>query len=743
MVPPPAQAARRTPVRWRDRCHRLAAHLAFTATSPPPPRTATQQHRHSKKPLSTQQVRNFVRDGYIVLAIDEVPAEVHRRIYDHAMINQGGGLESTPGPGGARQQELTPSQQQQLADDYFGSIAQSPTIMGAMGSLLGPDYCGSVGRLQGGGAAAGQAAASAQLPRALVATTGDNQHHKDGTVLPIREHRFRSVGYWYYPREVELTMGPTCVLPRSHCWAVDRNTFPHSEERLDLALLPPKSAPEWREALMAWNGFALSMHADSPLDPSTGRPFSGEVPAGERDERISAGRAMLGDPKLLQRPLHSGGEVKLTVPAGSVVIKHADIWHRVSRAGVDGVSKEGIPWRPMFSGAFLRGSEPTTAQQQGARPPLSDGGGDGWGADSDAAEAAVWGANLAWALGGGRDHLPPQPPPPPAAAARDGDEHDEHALTRRLAEALARSQSEVQRVGAATRLGLMSRGGGSGGGALEALMVGLCSEQEATQRAAMYGLSVSGGRATCEALCAAIAAQLASVADEPADIEAQAGTGAAYPWHVITSACFALGECIDQCGEVGAHAVEVLAQVIRGAATSIVARLTALPQLHAIALDARRSNGYYQVSHEADWPIAHRRRAWAAALTAVGFVGHRAVLSGADGASIACAATELLCEALERTVLRGIGATEEPGAQQVRTTNGCLSGLLRRRARSSPAAVCQSAVWTDPCSASIHGRSVGNAGWQGGARADRQARGRASGADAGQRSAECASPAAG
>ena len=35
-----------------------------------------------------------------------------------------------------------------------------------------------------------------------------------------------------------------------------------------------------RDALMGWNGFALSMHMDSPIDPATGRPASGEVSVG-------------------------------------------------------------------------------------------------------------------------------------------------------------------------------------------------------------------------------------------------------------------------------------------------------------------------------------------------------------------------------------------------------------------------------------------------------------------------------
>ena len=80
------------------------------------------------------------------------------------------------------------------------------------------------------------------------------------------------------------------------------------------------------------------------------------------------------------------------------------------------------------------------------------------------------------------------------------------------------------------------------------------------------------------------------------------------------------------------------------------------------------------MTHEVDWPIAHRRRAMAAAFTAVGFVGHRAVIASgscssatqqqSDAAGLASAAVEQLCPVLDRSVRGLIAATEEPGAQQ-------------------------------------------------------------------------------
>ena len=266
----------------------------------------------------------------------------------------------------------------------------------------------------------------------------------------------------------------------------------------------------------------------------------------------------------------------------------------------------------------------------------------------------MWDANLDWALGG-RDSLLPLLDPEQTAAGE----------IQRLAGVLRESESEVQRVGAATTLGSVSRGSrpsletgcadgsdeqqqGSAALALAALVECLGSGREATQRAAAYGCSVGGGGAMTEALGAAISAQLARSREEPADVDARAGTGAEYPWHVITSACFvsapvetgsspvcspvcspgyrtgyrtggiarlnaialfltallhvthcaivqALGESINQAGEMGVRALGLLSDVIDAAGAGIAARLRALPELDAVSADAAPTNGYYKV----------------------------------------------------------------------------------------------------------------------------------------------------
>ena len=170
------------------------------------------------RPLSQSQIEQFCRDGHLILHISEVPDEVHARIYEHARIHQKGSVFTTgQRPDEARvAEELLPELTQEQRTIYrqdFAAVVGGPTILGAMHSLLGSDFIGTVDELQGGPPpprakeeqhSARQdpkydqsAEGAPRLPSALVATTGDNQHHKDGTGLPVREHRFRSVGYWY------------------------------------------------------------------------------------------------------------------------------------------------------------------------------------------------------------------------------------------------------------------------------------------------------------------------------------------------------------------------------------------------------------------------------------------------------------------------------------------------------------------------------------------------------------------
>jgi hypothetical protein len=61
----------------------------------------------------------------------------------------------------------------------------------------------------------------------------------------------------------------------------------------------------------------------------------------ERERRIADFRLLFGDPTMREH--------KVTVPAGSVVIKHNDIVHRRCRSGEDGATDDGVAWRPMWT----------------------------------------------------------------------------------------------------------------------------------------------------------------------------------------------------------------------------------------------------------------------------------------------------------------------------------------------------------------------------------------------------------
>jgi hypothetical protein len=131
-----------------------APQAASTAAAAPPPGPAV-AGGPGLKPLSESQIEQFCRDGHLILHISEVPAEIHARIYEHARINQKGSV-FTPGQltaegrmAEAALPDLTPEQRAMFRQD-FASVAQSPTILGAMHSLLGPDFVGTVDELQGG-----------------------------------------------------------------------------------------------------------------------------------------------------------------------------------------------------------------------------------------------------------------------------------------------------------------------------------------------------------------------------------------------------------------------------------------------------------------------------------------------------------------------------------------------------------------------------------------------------------------
>ena len=123
----------------------------------------------------------------------------------------------------------------------------------------------------------------------------------------------------YYPAEVTLEMGPTCISPGSQYFEVDRLEW----GTLGTGIDPPVSesephAAEWHEAVAR-----------------DGRVMNGCDPAA-RDQVLDRTGAFWGRE-----------QKKLVVPAASVVLIHFDILHRGSRQFFE---KLGDPESPLPDG---------------------------------------------------------------------------------------------------------------------------------------------------------------------------------------------------------------------------------------------------------------------------------------------------------------------------------------------------------------------------------------------------------
>ena len=94
----------------------------------------------------------------------------------------------------------------------------------------------------------------------------------------------RQISLFYYPGKVGPDDGPTCFLPGTQYFALDREGLGQGEERLDTQMLPPKTPEQWHEAI---SGFT-----DSRPNPYV-----------ETDHRRAAGMKLLGIPHLHEKPM--------------------------------------------------------------------------------------------------------------------------------------------------------------------------------------------------------------------------------------------------------------------------------------------------------------------------------------------------------------------------------------------------------------------------------------------------------
>ena len=277
--------------------HVVAASRAAASEAHTNQSSATGDALAPPTPLSEDELAAYMRDGFWAAPIDSLPPSFHEEFGERMR-----GMWDAGDQGDQDWLSLEPALVQ---------VLRSPTMNGAMQSILGPDYqmaapwCNMPG--QGGMIGLHVTGAS---------TSGNDQSfHKDGTdhgntQSTVRDLRNRQVIMMYYPLGASLQQGPTAVVPRSQHYALDRGERPGGSE---IGLSADGPMPEDFAARDEW----LQASADC---------IGGSVDTGFIDHRVE-------------------------VPPGSVVICHHQLFHRASR------SEEGY-FRPMVKLGAARISEP-------------------------------------------------------------------------------------------------------------------------------------------------------------------------------------------------------------------------------------------------------------------------------------------------------------------------------------------------------------------------------------------------
>lgn len=343
------------------------------------------------------QVEHFLRKGFLLIPPGNA-SELHQTIYSKASAINAKGPEET----------------WRLADGVLAAIpelnhvVEMPQVRQALTAVLGEHYM-----LHG--------------HRHLHVSSGSNQMwHKDSYwgLRKIRKHRPRWCMLLYYPQETAITMGPTCILSGSQYWTKDTEHMECGED-----ILLPNSQEQ------------------SMFLPQGNLQYQAGVLNEAKSNYLAQYAGLVED-------------LALTVPAGSCVLMHYDLFHRAS-CRLNG----NAPVRFLVKFQFLRTIEPSVGDQAYLRMVSP-----GW-------KPAMPNAHLdpvikdvtAWMAG--------------APGVKISMPLSERA---RLVNVLRQSSSEVERLSAAYSLGQV--------GARQALTSALL-DSEAVSRAAAHGLVASGPEA--------------------------------------------------------------------------------------------------------------------------------------------------------------------------------------------------------------------------------------------------------
>ena len=247
--------------------------------------------------LDDETMRQFIVNGYLQVQA-ELPASFHQRIcrkIDAVLAQEGN-------PGDFLLPKVLEIQQ----------VFDSPTVRGALTSLLGPNYaihphrhCHNLGPGAGG------------------------QHwHKDDYVADqnVRHHRFRWVMAFYYPQDVTEEMGPTAILPGRQWYnTVYDNNLARTVQELEIE----------RDAAVARSD--LPRHDAALVD--------------RVERRLARERAHLVE----------HGELPLCGKAGTVNLVNFDTWHRATANRSDRM-------RYMLKFQFTRMQEPAGPSWNSTNP---------------------------------------------------------------------------------------------------------------------------------------------------------------------------------------------------------------------------------------------------------------------------------------------------------------------------------------------------------------------------------------
>ncbi len=316
----------------------------------------------------------------------------------------------------------------------LSEIFASPGLTAAVENILGPG--------------------SAIVPfggHVISAGSYDQHWHKDD-LLPwnarkpgLRFHHLETIDLFYYPQEVPETMAPTVLVPHSQYW-----TFDHDENNDNISI-----------EMLDYNFLREKMGANPDL--------------AERDCRLDSAVAGTRWPLVRQ--------VKLCVPAGSVVLMNPNCLHRGQRRSDDPSLWVENP-RYMWRFWMYRTTEPPQAPASDPSPsehetacmrllpavdPLT-------GIPLHSPEAvAVWEPIFAWATGAA----------PPSVASQQTTKELEKQLY------LCGDEHEPQRVAAAYHLATTAQG-------VKVLRQAFVDDRESVRRAATHGIVAAGTDAAYE-----------------------------------------------------------------------------------------------------------------------------------------------------------------------------------------------------------------------------------------------------